>query len=90
MPTIQLTAPQTAQETTTDPAADVINSGVKFEPNLHSVCQDLQSNIKNDDLKLNFFMNKKCLQLLYMFAQKYVDVLLPLIGRPSDPDALDI
>lgn len=38
--------PQTAQETTTDPAADAINSGVKFEPNLHSVCQDLQSNIK--------------------------------------------
>lgn len=25
-----------------------------------------------------------------MFVQKYVDVLLPLIGRPSDPDALDI
>lgn len=46
MPTIQLTAPQTAQEKTTDPAADVINSGVKFEPNLRSVCQDLQSNIK--------------------------------------------
>lgn len=40
---------------------------------------------KNDDLKWNFFMNKKCLQLLYMFAQKYVDVLLP-----TDPDALDI